>query len=190
VKIKTNPIYEIHGHFINVPLYVHGYHFRISISITNKGPARFNGGRLFVNVLFAFGEFGEKIEANVEPIDVGQTLEINLNGHDKWGVLAQGHALFLAELGEKASTTTQSVLIPHNGKAGQTYNIKYKSIPICDKDSRVLDRQEKGYQVLSFYSLSRGESYTLIALYLSIFSIFILNYDKIVGLLKLLGLIQ
>lgn len=192
VKIKTSPIYEIRGHYLAVPLYVHGYHFQISISITNLGPTKFNGGAIFVHVFFAFGQFREEIHADVEPIDVGKTIEVNLKGQDKWGVLAQGHALFVVELGEKTSTT-QSILTPCDKIEFEQkiFGIQYKSIPICNKDSKVLEKQENGYHIHSFYSLSRGESYTLTALYVSISSIFILNYDKIIGLFKIIiGLVH
>ena len=191
VDIKTSPKYEIGKHYVELPLYAHGYHYQISISIKNIGDAKFHGGKIVVYVLFAFAQFKEKIEADVEPIDVGHTINVNLeNEGDKWGVLAQGHALFMAELFEKTATN-QSLLVPCERVAcqSQTFATQYKSIPIYNKDSKAIEKQEKGYHVHSFYALSRAESYTLTALYVSIFSVFILNFDKIVAVLRFFGLV-
>lgn len=166
VKIKTSPIAKFFGYYVKFPIYVHGHHFRISISITNRGTARFNGGKITVRVFYAFVKFPENIPADVPSIDVGKTFELTKSVLGRWGVLAHGHALFLADLLEPISAT------------------QYKIIPFCDEKSNLLYRQDTGYHIHSFYALSRGELYTLTALYVSIFSAFILNLDKIVVLFR------
>jgi len=83
-----------------------------------------------------------------------------LKGKDKdtWGVLAHGHSLFLAEV----------VLSSGN------------SIQLYSEERKKLQRQKNGCHVHSFYSLSRGELYTLIALYMNILLIILLNYEKLI----------
>jgi len=160
VKIRTKPIAKLFGYYVKFPLYVHGHHFKISISITNMGATTFNGGRIEVRVLYAFVRFPEIMSAPVSPIDAGDTVEVNLKG--KWGVLAHGHALLLAEL----------------------YDIQNNSFPLCDEKSELLAKQDNGYHIHSFYSISRGELYTLTALYVSVLSAILLNYDKLVELFR------
>jgi hypothetical protein len=191
VEIKTKPIYEIRKRFVRTLLYVHGYHYQISVSIKNIGDNKFLGGKIVIYVLFAFGQFKEKMEADVLPIDIGQTVKVSLDKEgDKWGVLAQGHSLFLAEVFEKTATN-QSLLVPCErvNCPSQTFASQYRSIPIYNIDSKLIEKQEKGYHVHSFYSLSRGESYTLTALYISIFSLVILNFDKITAFFRFFGFV-
>lgn len=168
VKIRTKPLAKLFGirgfYWVRFPLYIHGHDFRISISITNMGTTKFNGGKVIVRVFYAFVKFPENIPADVPPIDAGNTVKLKNLG--KWGVLAHGHALFLADLLEKVSPT------------------QYKLIPLCNEKSNLLDRQDNGYHIHSFYALSRGELYTLTALYVSVFSVFLLNFDKIIELFR------
>jgi len=77
------------------------------------------------------------------------------------GVLAHGHSLFLAD-----------VVLPV-GNAIQLYS----------KDGKKLDRQDGGYHVHSFYSLSRGELYTLIALYTNILLVILLNHKELIEII-------
>jgi len=166
VKIRTKPLARLFGfcgyYWVKFPLYVHGHHFKISISIKNMGATIFNGGRIEVRVSYAFVRFPELMRFSVSPINVGDTVEVDLKGRDKWGVLAHGHALLLAKL----------------------YDNQNKPIPLYNEKSELLEEQDNGYHVHSFYSLSRGELYTLIALYVGILSAIVLNYDKLIELAR------
>lgn len=145
--------------YLPVPfLYVHGNHFKISISIKNLGSAKFNGGEIRVLIKYAFGNLSEGLRVKIPAIDVDVTTELDLTGKNRWGVLAHGHTLILAE-----------VFLP----AGNT-------IQLYDKDGEQLAHQNGGYHVQSFYSLSRGELFTLIALYTNILLAILLNYEEII----------
>jgi hypothetical protein len=122
-------------------LYVCGHEFEISGFVENFGNQTFSGGNLHIVIKYAFGNLHEEINTAVPMVNIGEKQPINLG--QKWGVLAQGHAIFLAKL----TDSTGSI------------------IPLYNKTGKQLPLQKDDYtHIYSFYSLSRGELYTLIAL--------------------------
>jgi len=85
VNIKTKPYTRLLKYIPVLFLYVHGNHFKISISIKNLGSARFNGGELRVLIFFAFGNLKEQLPVTVPSIDINEEIELDLRGHDTWG---------------------------------------------------------------------------------------------------------
>jgi hypothetical protein len=159
VKIKTQPKTRLLG-YIPIPfLYVHGNSFKISVFIRNSGNLKFNGGEIVILIKYAFGNLSESIRSAVQPVTAGEEIEVDLKGKSVWGVLAHGHSLFLVTLYEKQQTL---VFV-------QLYNEKLEK----------LEHQEGGYHIHSFYSLTRGEIYTLIALYVNILLAVLLNYERL-----------
>jgi hypothetical protein len=166
IKIRTTPIAKFFGYYVKFPWYVHGHHFRISIYIRNMDVKRFVGGLIQVVVSYGFVELPEIIRVPVPPIDIGNEVRIPLKG--KLGVLAHGHALFFAKLYDNRPLC---------------YGQENLAL-LCDNNSQVLTMQPNGYHIHSFYALSKGELYTLTALFATILSSIILNYDKILGLFR------
>jgi hypothetical protein len=169
LRIKTKPI-TILLRLIPVPfLYVHGHNFKISISVKNLGPQSFNGGTVNVFVTYAFGNLFEQMSGTIPSVDANGESPVDLKGKDKWGVLANGHALFLANLSDA------------NGNF----------VPLYDEKSQLLQKQKLDqkqqidvYHIHSFYSLTRGELYTLIALYLNILLTILAYRDSLIELFR------
>jgi hypothetical protein len=136
------------------------------------GSQPFNGGTVNVFVTYAFGNLSEQMSGTVPLVAVNASGEslVDLKGRDKWGVLANGHALFWANLGDA------------NGNF----------VPLYDEKSQLLQTQKleiqkqqiNVYHIHTFYSLTRGELYTLIALYLNILLAILLNRDSLMELLR------
>jgi len=126
------------------------------------GPKPFGGGIINVFVKYAFGNLFEQISGAVPLVDANCESEVDLKGAEKWGVLANGHALFLANLTDA----------------------KGNSMPLYNEKSQPLQRQQDGYHIHTFYSLTRGELYTLIALYLNILLTILLNRDSLIELFR------
>ena len=165
VKIRTKPLTRLLK-VIPIPfLYVHGHNFKISITIKNFGPQRFNGGRIWIRVTYAFGNLNEEIEETVQSIDAHKERVVDSKEQDNLGVLANGHALFWAELSESQS--------------GIVRLFDEKSKPLQLQHLTVDGRTRNVYQVHSFYSLTRGEIYTLTALYVNVLLVILANWDKL-----------
>jgi len=161
-KIKTKPITRLLK-IIPVPfLYVQGHNFKISISIKNWGPVKFSGGKIVILVSYAFGNLFEKMDGMVPSIDANNEVIVDLNGKDKWGILAHGHALLLALL----------------------FDSQGNLIQLCNEKRQLLQIQSGGYHVHSFYSLTRGEIYVLVALYVNVLMVILANYDKLAEFFK------
>jgi hypothetical protein len=142
VTIRTKPITRFFR-FIRVPFfYVSGGNFRISACVKNIDSTKFQGGKLSVNVISAFGQLKLLIEGRVKPIDPKKEVEVDFEGHDVFGVLANGHALFFANVLDNANTL----------------------FVLCDEKSKALQKQELGYHVQTFHSLAVGEFFSLAAL--------------------------
>jgi len=164
VKVITKPITKLLK-YLPIPfLYACGYYFKISIFIKNLGSQTFPGGRLNILVTYAFGNLREIIPGIVPSVNAGEEKEVDLKGQTMWGILAQGHALFLANLIDVAGNF----------------------VPLCNERSQLLQKQNLGYHVHTFYSLTRGELYTLIALWISVASTILLNIEKIMNVLRFL----
>ena len=134
---------------IRVPfMYVSGSHFKISASIKNLGPETIQKGELRIMVSYAFGNFYERMTGFVESIHPQEEVTVDFRGSVKWGVEANGHAIFLA------------LFVDNTGK----------QIDICDEESRPIQLQFNsmgqplGYHVHTFHALTVGELYTLMAL--------------------------
>ncbi len=149
ISIKTKPI-TTPFKIIRVPfMYVSGSHFKISALITNLGSQTIQGGQLQIKVNYAFGNFFEQMIGYVNGVIRPQEeVKVDFLGNVKWGVEANGHAIFLALF----------------------YDNTGNLIPLCDKQSRPLGLQfdrvgaPLGYHVHTFHSLTVGELYTLMAL--------------------------
>ena len=145
VTIKTKPI-TIFFRFIRILFfYVNGGNFKISAYVKNLDSSKFQGGKLIVQVRYAFGQLGESIEGKVGAIDPKKKVKVDFEGADKWGVLANGHALFWANV------------VDSNGH----------SVGLCCEDSKSLQKQELGYHVHTFHALSLAEFYSLTALFVN-----------------------
>jgi hypothetical protein len=159
ISIKTKPITKL-LHFLRVPfLYVGGSNFRISAKIKNFGSEQFQGGVITIFVKYAFGNLTELIEMGVEKIDPEKEVTVNFKGHDVWGVLAQGHALFWVYVVDKANKFVD--LCDDNGKPLQ----RQMDMEAVD-DERLLKRVYR-YHVHTFHSLGFGELCALIALFIN-----------------------
>jgi len=150
VTIRTKPLTRFLK-YIPIPaftgLYVCGHLFEISGFVENLGSQMFPGGDLKIVVTYAFGNLTEFVRGVVPAANNGEKHPIDFKGRDKWGVLAQGHALFLAKLVDSAG----------------------KDVSFYDGEARPLQQQPNGLtHIHSLYSLSRGELYTLIALLTSV----------------------
>lgn len=142
VKIKTKPI-TIPFKVIRVPfMYVSGSHFKISALIKNLDSQTIQGGQLQITVSYAFGNFFERMTGYVNEIRPQQEVKVDFQGNVKWGVEANGHAIFFAVFFDSAGN----------------------EIVLCDERSHPLDRQRLGYHVHTFHALTVGELYTLMAL--------------------------
>lgn len=162
VTIRTKPLTKF-LRYIPIPalsgLYACGHHFEISISVENLGSQMFPGGNLNILIRYAFGNLSEVIPGTVPAVSGGENRLIDLKGRDKWGVLAQGHALFLAKLRDSVG----------------------KDVPLYDSEAQPLQAQPGGYfHIHSIYSLSRGELHTLIALLVSAMALCINVFLKLV----------
>jgi len=162
VTIRTKPLTKFLK-YIPIPsftgLYVCGHLFEISGSVENLGSQMFPGGHLNIVVRYAFGNLIEVMTGAVPAVSGGEKHPIDFKGRDKWGVLAQGHALFLAKLIDSVG----------------------KDVPFYDREARPLQAQPSGLtHIHSFYSLSRGELYTLIALLTSVVALCINIFLKFV----------
>lgn len=177
VKIKTKPITRI-LRFIPFPFYVHGHNFKISISIKNLGSQTFNGGTINIFVRYAFGNLKEQMSGTIPLINSSEEQLVDFKGRDKWGVLAHGHALFYATINDLKGN-----IIPLCDEKSQPLQIQ-PIIVTTFKKSQLLQIPIGAYHVHSFYSLTRGEIYTLIALYLNVVLIVFLNYDKLVEIFR------
>jgi len=158
VSIKTKPI-TMPFKIIRVPFfYVSGSHFRISALITNLSSQTIQGGELHITISYAFGNFFERMIGYVGVIRPQEGVIVDFLGNVKWGVEANGHAIFLALF----------------------YDNTKNLIPLCDEKSRPLGlqvdrvRNPLGYHVHTFHALTVGELYTLMALTVNSFA-FIIN---------------
>jgi hypothetical protein len=147
--VKTKPT-AVFFRFIRVIFfYVNGGHFLISVYAQNldKHP-RFEGGELRIHVKYAFGQLYEEIMGEIGPINPGETVKVKLEDSN-WGVVANGHALFLA-----------SVL-----------DNDWNWVPLYDKDSKLLSLRENPYRnrnfeeyhVHTFHAFSLAEFFSLTA---------------------------
>ncbi len=165
VRIKTKPITKLF-HFIRIPFfYVSGGHFRISARIKNFDSAQFQGGAITIFIRYASGNLTELIQMRVDAIEPQQEVNVDFRGHDIWGVLAQGHALFWVYVDDKAN----------------------KPIDLCDEEGKPLQKQldteavnDKNqfvkwvhrYHVHTFHSLGFGEFFSLLALLVNTLAFF------------------
>jgi hypothetical protein len=141
VKIKTKPI-TVFLRFIRILFfYVNGGNFRVSAYVKNLDSVKFQGGQLKILVTYAFGQLEEAIEGKIGVIEPGKVTKVDFEGADKWGVVANGHALFWANV------------VDNNGL-----------VTLCDENSRPLNKQPDGYHVHTFHALSVAEFFTLTAL--------------------------
>jgi len=158
VKIKTKPITKL-LHYIRIPFfYVGGGHFRITAQIKNFDSVRFQGGVITILIRYAFGNLTERIQMNIGAIEPKKEVKLDFEGHDIWGVLAQGHCLFWANIIDNTN----------------------KPIDLCNEDGKPLEKQseieatEDGKQIVqkpvyrshihTFHSLGFGELCALLAL--------------------------
>jgi len=179
VTIKTKPITRL-LRFIPVPfLHVHGHNFKISISVKNLGTQTFNGGAMSIFVQYAFGNLQEQIKGAIPSIDAKKECLIDLHGNDELGVLAHGHALFYANISD-----LQGNLIPLYDEKSQALQIQAIIITTYNENRQAVQRPIFVYQVHTFYSLTRGEIYTLIALYTNILLTILVNGDRIVEVFR------
>jgi hypothetical protein len=167
LKVKTTPITRFLKFIRIFFFYVNGSNFKISASVMNPSSQKFNGGNLKIVVTYAFGNLWEQIIAQIGPIEPKGEVKVNFQGQDKWGVLAQGHALFWASISDNSGNLVQ----------------------LFDKQSRPLVRQEQGYHVHTVHSLTPGELYSLIALTVTsiafvtnVILTIIINYGKLLAL--------
>lgn len=158
VRIRTKPITRF-LRFIHIPFfYVGGSHFRISAYITNFEATQFQGGELDITVRYAFGSLAEFIIGKIGAIDPNKEVKADFEGNDTWGVLAQGHALFMVRVVDKARNPVN--LCDENGKPLQgQLHMKGKY-----ENGQLSKIPEYRYHVHTFHSLTAGELYSLIAL--------------------------
>jgi hypothetical protein len=153
VTVKTKPITLFFRVIRILFFYVNGSHFRISSYVKNFDSPTFQGGKLTVYVKYAFGQLYEEIEGKVGAIKQGEKVRVDFEGANKWGVVANGHALFLANL------------VDNNGNL----------VALCDEDKKSLQKQEftvgkrdlVGYHVHTFHALSLAEFFSLTALFVN-----------------------
>ena len=100
IKVKTEPITRFLRFVRILFFYVGGSNFKISASVKNLSSQQFPSGNLLIIVTYAFGDLFELIPARVGSIEPNKEIEVDFQGHDNWGVLAQGHALFWATIVE------------------------------------------------------------------------------------------
>lgn len=145
VTLKTKPI-TVFFRFIRIAFfYVNGSHFKISAHVKNRESSKFQGGKLTVEVNYAFGQLSERIEGKIGTIEPQKEAIVDFEGRDKWGVLANGHALFFANVED------------NNGKP----------IELCGENLQPLEQQPFGYHVHTFHALSVAEFFSLTALFVN-----------------------
>ncbi len=163
VTIITKPLTKFLK-YIPIPaflgLYVCGHLFEISVFAENLGSQIFPGGNLNIFVTYAFGNLREVITGSAPTIRGGEKRQIDLKGRNKWGVLAQGHAIFRVELIDSAGND----VLPLYDKDGKP--LQPQILIMHDKEGRSIPKGVT--HVHTFYSLSRGELYTLIALLVNV----------------------
>jgi hypothetical protein len=149
IQVKTKPVTSF-AKIIRVPFFfVNGGNFLISAYAKNLGATTFNGGSISINVKYAFGQLWENIKGKIGKIEPGQTERIKLEG-DKWGVVASGHALFLASVLDDAGTPVQ--LKGKNSEVLETQENQYKKKTVEE------------YHVHTFHALTLSEFYSLTAI--------------------------
>ncbi|MFX0210849.1 MAG: hypothetical protein ACFFDT_33025 [Candidatus Hodarchaeota archaeon] len=147
VKIKTKAVTRFLK-IIPIPfLYVNGGKFKVNARVKNFSSQPFQGGKLKLIVTYAMGRLPEWIIGNIGQIPVDGEIEVDFQGHETQGVLANGHALFWAELFDARNISNQLV---------------------NEKNQR-LQKQELGFHVHTFHALTPGELFTLIALSFNVF---------------------
>ena len=183
VKIKTKPITKL-LHFIRIPFfYVSGGNFRITAKIKNFDSAEFQGGAITILIRYAFGNLTELIQMRVDAIEPQKEVKVDFKGHDIWGVLAQGHALFWVYVVDKATKPID--LCDEKGKTLQ----RQPDTEASDDEKQLLPKIVYRYHVHTFHSLSFGELCSLIALMVNTFAfitnivlVAIVNNEKLSGL--------
>ena len=158
VKIKTKPITKLLN-LIRIPFfYVGGGNFRITANIKNFDSVQFQGGLITIFIRYAFGNLTELIQMKVGAIEPQKEVKVDFKGHDIWGVLAQGHALFWVNVVDK--TTKPIDLCDEKGETLQ----KQLDWEAPDDEKQLTPKPVYRCHIHTFHSLGFGELYSLIAL--------------------------
>lgn len=145
-----------------MPLYVSGSDFWIGLSVKNMDKKRSSAfSMVTITVAYSGTRLTEKFDAMLPSFEAEAIHEIRIDNH-LWGVLASGHALVYAQ------THPPSNLCDAHGRRIENYD------------------PDLGSHVHSFYSQSRGELYTLVALGVTVFFqmvplivSFIVNWERL-----------